>query len=908
MASHSSRRIQAVVTGAGSAFRDPLGSTPLKLIAARRRPAVVEREHRRGYASAPDVPQQQQQQRERRIHADSLQRPPPQADLGAAQPPPPSPLSSSSSSSSPSSSTQHHRTGTPRVSGRFSAPPLFRSSTAVVEADARELRSLFDTPSVSVSTRKHGPSSSKATALHPAGLFLSPSLSTPDGFLAVARRTHLRAQLLVHRIVTAPQNGTEEMSKVVRNLDRLSNLLCTVIDCAELVRNAHPDPAWVRAANDAYEYLCGYMNVLNTHQGLYSCLSKVLENKDIVARMSTEELAVANVFLRDFERSGIHLPDESRGRFVQLSDEILVLGRSFLSEAGNGSTVDGRQPALIPLRWLEGSPQTLVSALRKSSRTFRNQEGEETLVIPPDSWELQVVSRLAPDERARKAAYLATNSGSGEQVSTLERLLKARTELAHLTGKSCYAEMTLADKMARRPEHVENFLSTLAKHHQPRAQSILDALRKVKQRHIGGSLPPFYAWDREFYAEQYMRHEVLTAPSVPISTFFSVGSVFAGLSRLFSRIYGIRLRAAPIRAGEVWSPDVHKLEVVEESNELGADRVVGTIYADLFSRPGKPPSAAHYTVRCSRRTDKDDADNDFKYGVLEGGKVLDARQHAHEVAPLEVPTVEATWTDEGMFQLPTIVLLCDFSRPTVKGGPSLLNWAEVETLFHEMGHAMHSMIGRTEYHNVSGTRCPTDFVELPSILMEHFLASPPVVELVARHHATDAPLPYEHLAAHVRAARALDSLDTQHQILLASLDQLYHSPAASDPTFNSTEQLSTLTRKIGSLPLPPDASETVSWQTQFGHLFGYGATYYSYLFDRAIASQVWARLFARDPLDRQAGERLKTGVLRFGGGKDPWEMLSTVLRDEEIAAGDSRAMQAVGRWGIADLGAQGRNM
>ncbi|CAD6896797.1 unnamed protein product [Tilletia controversa] len=847
-----------------------------RLLSATRQP-TPRQQQRRTYASTADPTQG-----ERRLHADSLQRPTPADDL----PTPPS--------------SPHRPAPGARVSGKFQALPLFRSSTAVVEADARDLKAVFDSPNVAISTRK------SSTLLNPEGLFLCPSLSAPDEFLTVARRTHLRAQLLVHRIVTAPENGTEEMSKVVRNLDRLSNLLCSVIDCAELVRNTHPDPAWVRAANDAYEYLCGYMNVLNTHQGLYLCLSKVLKDQSLVERMSPEELAVAHVFLRDFERSGIHLPDDSRDRFVRLSDEILVLGRSFLAEGGNGSASDMREPALIQLSWLKGAPPTLVSALKKNSRTFNNHDGEPTLVVPADSWELQGVSRLAPDGRARKAAYLAANSGSSDQVGTLERLLKARTELAHLTGKASYAEMTLADKMARRPEHVEEFLSTLAKHHRPRAQSILDALRTVKKRHIGGDLPSFYAWDREFYAEHYMRQGVLTAPTLPISSYFSVGSVFAGLSRLFSRIYGIRLRAAPVRAGEVWSPDVHKLEVVEESNELGADRVVGTIYADLFSRPGKPPSAAHYTVRCSRRTDKDDAENDFRYGRLEDGRRLNVRDHAGDVAPLEVPTVEATWTDEGMYQIPTIVLVCDFSKPTVKAGPSLLNWSEVETLFHEMGHAMHSMVGRTQYHNVSGTRCPTDFVELPSILMEHFLASPPVVELVARHHATDAPLPYEHLATHVRAARALDSLDTQHQILLAKLDQLYHSPAAAEPSFNSTRELDNLTRHIQSLPLPPDT--LVSWQTQFGHLFGYGATYYSYLFDRAIASQVFARLFARDPLDRDAGELFKTGVLKFGGGKDPWEMLSTVLRDDEIAAGDSRAMQAVGRWGIADLGSQTRHM
>lgn len=202
------------------------------------------------------------------------------------------------------------------------------------------------------------------------------------------------------------------------------------------------------------------------------------------------------------------------------------------------------------------------------------------------------------------------------------------------------------------------------------------------------------------------------------------------------------------------------------------------------------------------------------------------------------------------------------------------------------------MIGRTEYHNVSGTRCATDFVELPSILMEHFLSSPEVIGLVARHHATDAPLPYHHLTSYLQSARSLDPLDVHNQILLASLDQLYHSPAALEAQFDSTKSLEALQAQIGLMPAMPG----VTWQTNFSHLFGYGATYYSYLFDRVIAARIWKKLFTQDPLSREHGEVFKTGVLAHGGGRDPWELLAKVLQDEEIADGaeNTRAMQAVG--------------
>lgn len=110
----------------------------------------------------------------------------------------------------------------------------------------------------------HRPSWSRS----PTGLFGQPSLVSPSSFQNLALATLIRAQLLTERIVRARQSR-DELFKVVKNLDRLSDMLCSVIDLAELVRNAHPDPEWVKSANEAYEQLCEYMNVLNTNVGLY---------------------------------------------------------------------------------------------------------------------------------------------------------------------------------------------------------------------------------------------------------------------------------------------------------------------------------------------------------------------------------------------------------------------------------------------------------------------------------------------------------------------------------------------------------------------------------------------------------------------------------------------------------------
>ena len=587
-------------------------------------------------------------------------------------------------------------TATRRVHRPASVGPTLAGSTPDYEKDNEELRSLFDAPPSSSSAnnlRSSGPST---------GLFEIPSLTSPQNFLMLAQQTLARAQLLVDRIDRAGSadassaQGVKELKEVVRNLDRLSDLLCGVIDMAELVRNAHPDPEWAEAANAAYEYLCGYMNVLNTHTGLYSVLKSILSNHEIASTLSSEATAVAQVFLRDFEKSGIHLPPAERERFVQLSDEILVLGRGFLQDiAGNDASDDFARNASakpggdkshtveLPTHWLEDVNPTVLKAVRASAIT--DSDGLLTFSAADQPWVFQTLLKFAPDERARKVAFRAANYGSQAQVQRLERLLKARAELATLTGAGSYSEMALGDKMAKEPQNVEEFLRALTKHHRPRASQDLDKLRRLKHTasttlngktsssmfNPSPTLPDFAPWDRDMYTEQHFRSPSLRSIQ-PLSPYLSLGSVFAGLSRLFSALYGIRFRASMVAPGEVWSEgpgDVMKVEVLDEREGArgtngSAEGLIGTIYADLWSREGKPGGAAHYTVRCSRRVDKDDEAGDFAHGRAEDGRMLQPSDLGGSGYgnPLQTPTFEQR-ERPGRYQLPVVVLMCDFAAP-----------------------------------------------------------------------------------------------------------------------------------------------------------------------------------------------------------------------------------------------------
>ncbi|KAL7983354.1 hypothetical protein Chor_000230 [Crotalus horridus] len=249
---------------------------------------------------------------------------------------------------------------------------------------------------------------------------------------------------------------------------------------------------------------------------------------------------------------------------------------------------------------------------------------------------------------------------------------------------------------------------------------------------------------------------------------------------------GISLYAEQPENGEVWCEDVRKLAVVHEQEGL-----LGYIYCDFFQRPDKPHQDCHFTIR--------------------GGRLQ----------------------ENGEYQLPVVVIMLSLPQSN-NSSPTLLTPGMMENLFHEMGHAMHSMLGRTRYQHVTGTRCSTDFAEVPSILMEYFANDYRVVNQFARHYKTGQSLPKNMVSRLCESKKVCAAADMQLQ----------------------------------------------AWQLRFSHLVGYGAKYYSYLMSRAVSSMVWKQCFAQDPFNRAMGERYRKEMLAHGGGKEPMLMVQGMLQKQ----------------------------
>jgi mitochondrial intermediate peptidase len=202
------------------------------------------------------------------------------------------------------------------------------------------------------------------------------------------------------------------------------------------------------------------------------------------------------------------------------------------------------------------------------------------------------------------------------------------------------------------------------------------------------------------------------------------------------------------------------------------------------------------------------------------------------------------------------------------------------------------------------------------VLMESFATAPQVLSLFARHWKTDEPLS-ESMMRSMQLDQSTHgsiygAVSNEMQILMALVDQSYHSLSVNDTLVDSTAIYHQVFSEYSSLPDPPDAEPPTSWQGFFSHLYGYGATYYSYIFDRAIANKIWQDVFnsGQSALDRDAGERYKNEVLRWGGGRNGWRCVTGVLgsgnpsnADGRLVEGGDEAMREVGRWGLSRDGA-----
>jgi thimet oligopeptidase len=453
------------------------------------------------------------------------------------------------------------------------------------------------------------------------------------------------------------------------------------------------------------------------------------------------------------------------------------------------------------------------------------------------------IENSAEAQLRRDLMVKAWNQGYPRNVELLEEAIAVRDEMGKLLGYPSWAHYRLETRMAKDPETALAFLKDLQQKVRPKFEADLAKIQATYDDPDGIDY-----WDWRYYHTQQLKNEY-RVDALAVAEYFPLQRVLDGMFAITQDMFG--LRYAEVKNAEVWHPDVKLFEVYD----VKTDEFIGHFYTDLFPRDGKFGHAAAFPLR--------------------GGGVFGGKR-----------------------QPPISAIVANFTKPT-EDAPSLLTHDEVETLFHEFGHILHQTLTRAETPRFAGAETEQDFVEAPSQNLEHWIWEPEVLNRFAAHYKTGEKIPREMLDGMIAAKHLNSGIETLRQIFYGSLDMAYSDKGAKK---NTTEILDEMHPICGF----PNIKGT-HFQAGFGHLFGYDAAYYGYLWSKVYGDDMYTAFSSGGILNPEIGMRYRKEIYEKGGTEDGIELVRSFLGREpnsdafladlgltpERAGGQSQAPAAV---------------
>ncbi|KAH8736060.1 hypothetical protein BGZ61DRAFT_527057 [Ilyonectria robusta] len=452
----------------------------------------------------------------------------------------------------------------------------------------------------------------------------------------------------------------------------------------------------------------------------------------------------------------------------------------------------------------------------------------------------------------RRQYTVAESNKANINVPLFQEIITLRDEAARLLGYANHASLRIEEKMAKDPASVSEFLgdlrTRLAAGGKTEIQALLDYKKNdYKERGVDFD-GEFYMWDSSFYS-RIQKEKEYSVDETAISQYFPVESTFAGMLKIFEEIFGFvfvelkeeeRARLSPTGKAEdiVWHEDVLVYSVWDD--EASGAGFCGYLYLDLHPRDNKYGHNANFN--------------------LEPGYI----------------------TADGKKHYPATALVCNFSKPSAKK-PSLLKHNEVVTLFHELGHGIHDLAGRTRYSYFHGTSTVLDFVEAPSQMLENWCWTPSVLKSLSKHWETSEPIPDDLIERLISTKHLNSAIGALGQIVIGTFDMTVHTPETHEAVknLNAGRLWNTLRHDISGIKGPEDLGEGLEWGNRhagIGHFIGgYDAGYYGYLYSEVFSLDMFHSFFVKNPMDGKEGRRYRHTVLERGGSIDEMEFLKEFL-------------------------------
>ncbi|MCL7978096.1 MAG: M3 family metallopeptidase [marine benthic group bacterium] len=601
-------------------------------------------------------------------------------------------------------------------------------------------------------------------------------------------------------------NTIVAMERAGQDLSRVSRVFYAV-------EGAHSNDDLREVARTVAPELSSHRDDIRFDPDLWKRVEAVWEGRSSAGLDPEQERLLEDTY-ESFVRSGAALDETSKARLREINSELAELSTRFsqnlLAETNDFELhIDDRADA-------GHIPGNLLVAAEAEAKKRGHESGLSFTLQRPS---INPFLQYSPNRELRERIFLGyamrgDNDNDSDNKAILSRMADLRVEKANLLGYGSYADYVLSDNMAETPERVYDLLDRIWEPAIAAAKADRDAFQAMM--HADGVNGDFEAWDWRYYAEK-VRKERYDLDEEALRPYFEVNAARDGVFLVANRLYGITFTELPDVPR--WHPDQQVFEVKEADGSH-----IGILYMDFFIRDSKRGGAWMNSLRSQSRFDG-------------------------EVTP---------------------IVTTNFNFPGPTGDtPALLSFGDVETLAHEMGHALHGLFSDVTYRSLSGTSVDRDFVELGSQIMENWMGEPEVLALYARHFRTGEPIPSA-LIEKLDAASKFDQGFATSEYLAASyLDMAWHTltePAGAEPRAFEAEEM----ERIGLIEeiIPRYRSP------YFAHIFsgGYSAGYYAYIWAEVLDADAFQAFKETSLFDRETAGRFRREVLSQGGTRPGMEL------------------------------------
>jgi thimet oligopeptidase len=508
--------------------------------------------------------------------------------------------------------------------------------------------------------------------------------------------------------------------------------------------------------------------------------------------------------MRDYRRVGLELPKAERDEVERMRKELTRLCTDF-----DTNVTKAEKTLKFTKAELDGVPEDFLKQIKTGD--------DEYTVKANITWHYITVIDNAKREETRKQLYIAYGNLAKEvNVPLLEKILPLRDDVAKKLGYKTFADYETEVKMVKNAATAIKFLDDLKAGLPPKFAAELEVFRQIKVRETGDANAKINVWDWRYFSNQ-LKKDKYNVDAEQLRVYFPYQRVLDGMFAIYQRIFGLRFER--VDPPYKWIGDLQLYAV----SDAQTGEPLGLFYLDMYPREGKYNHFAHF-------------------GIIEG-KLL----------------------PNGKYQRPTCALICNFPSPA-KDEPSLLSHMDVETIFHEFGHAMHTILTRAKHSRFAGTSVPRDFVEAPSQMLENWVWDKKVLDsFAADYRDPSKKIPAEILAKLKEARLATEGTRYERQLSYGLMDLTLHTQIHDDNA-KDTVKLSNQVLSDAFLPAPEDTALVA----YFGLIVGYGANYYGYAWADAIAADM-ATVFEKSPdgyFDKEAGMRLRKEIYEPGDSRD----------------------------------------